>query len=211
MRPTRPSSSATWTSFTSTGSIPRTTRCWGDARFTLQALADGVYERTGGGGRNGDEVAAAVKASRDAGLAKYREFMASDDQPINPYRVYGDMMKALDPMNSFVTHDSGNTRDQLSTVYDTLIPRGFLGWGNISTLGFGLAGAMAARLAFPERQCVAVTGDAGVGYMLGNLEVPCPPEYRHHGGACEQRRIRGLRPRVLGRGPRPVHAPGHGT
>ena len=144
----------------------------GDAKFTLKALADGVYERTGGNRRNGDEVAAAVKASRDAGLAKYREVMTSDDQPINPYRVFGDMMKALDPMNSFVTHDSGNTRDQLSTVYDTLIPRGFLGWGNISTLGFGLAGAMAARLAFPDRHCVAVTGDAGVGYMLGNLEVP---------------------------------------
>ena len=69
-------------------------------------------------------VAAAVKASRDSGLAKYREAMASDEKPINPYRVFGDMMKALDPMNSFVTHDSGNTRDQLSTVYDTLIPRG---------------------------------------------------------------------------------------
>ena len=144
----------------------------GDARFTLGALADGVAERTGGGAQNGDEVAAAVKASRDAGLAKYREVMVSDDQPINPYRLFGDMMKALDPMKSFVTHDSGNTRDQLSTVYDTLIPRGFLGWGNISTLGFGLAGAMAARLAFPDRHCVAVTGDAGVGYMLGNLEVP---------------------------------------
>lgn len=142
----------------------------GDAKFTLQALTDAVAER--GGGRDSDGVAAAVKASRDAGLAQYREVMASDDQPINPYRVFGDMMKALDPLNSFVTHDSGNTRDQLSTVYDTLMPRGFLGWGNISTLGFGLAGAMAAKLAFPDRQCVAVTGDAGVGYMLGNLEVP---------------------------------------
>ena len=144
----------------------------GDAKFTLRALADGVAERTGGDCRGADGVAAAVKASRDAGLAKYREVMVSDDRPINPYRVFGDMMKALDPMKSFVTHDSGNTRDQLSTVYDTLIPRGFLGWGNISTLGFGLAGAMAARLAFPDRHCVAVTGDAGVGYMLGNLEVP---------------------------------------
>ena len=144
----------------------------GDAKFTLQALADAVAERTGGDGRDADGVAAAVKASRDAGLAQYREVMASDEQPINPYRLFGDMMKALDPLNSFVTHDSGNTRDQLSTVYDTLIPRGFLGWGNISTLGFGLAGAMAAKLAFPRRQCVAVTGDAGVGYMLGNLEVP---------------------------------------
>ena len=117
-------------------------------------------------------MVAEVRETRDAGLAEYREAMASSDTPINPYRVFGDMMKVLDPYNSFVTHDSGNTRDQLSTVYDTLIPRGFLGWGNISTLGFGLAGAMAAKLAYPERQAVAVTGDAGMGYMLGNLEVP---------------------------------------
>ncbi len=144
----------------------------GDAKFTLQALADAVSDRTSGAGRPADGVAAEVKASRDAGLAQYREAMASNDTPINPYRVFGDFMKVLDPYNSFVTHDSGNTRDQLSTVYDTLIPRGFLGWGNISTLGFGLAAALSAKLAFPQRQSVAVTGDAGVGYMLGNLEVP---------------------------------------
>ena len=35
---------------------------------------------------------------------------------MNPYRVYGDLMKILDPKSSFVTGDSGNTRDQISTV-----------------------------------------------------------------------------------------------
>src|SRR5438270_7730228 len=70
--------------------------------------------------------------------------MNSDEKPINPYRVYGDLMEVLDLRNSFVTHESGNTRDQLSTVFDTLIPRGFLGWGNVSTLGFSLAAAIAA-------------------------------------------------------------------
>ena len=144
----------------------------GDAKYTLQALADEASRRTDGAGRAAGNVVAEIRETRDAGLAEYREAMASNDTPINPYRVMGDMMKVLDPYNSFVTHESGNTRDQLSTVYDTLIPRGFLGWGNISTLGFGLAGVMAAKLAFPERQTVAVTGDAGVGYMLGNLEVP---------------------------------------
>ncbi|MFQ6026882.1 MAG: thiamine pyrophosphate-dependent enzyme [Dehalococcoidia bacterium] len=144
----------------------------GDARFTLQALTKEVSAKTSGGGRPAGDVLNEIKAARDAGLAQYREFMASNDTPINPYRVYGDMMKVLDPHNSFVTHESGNTRDQLSTVYDTLVPRGFLGWGNISTLGFGLAGALAAKIAFPQKQVVAVTGEAGLGYMLGNLEVP---------------------------------------
>jgi len=143
----------------------------GDARLTLQALRQEVSERTSGAGRPAGDVAAEVKAARDAGLAKYREVMASNEKPINPYRVYGDLMQVLDPHNSFVTHESGNTRDQLSTVYDTLMPRGFLGWGNVSTLGFSLAAAIAAKKAFPARASVAVTGEAGLGYMLGNLEV----------------------------------------
>jgi acetolactate synthase-1/2/3 large subunit len=46
-----------------------------------------------------------------------------------------------------------------------------MGWGNVSTLGFGLAAGAAAKLAYPERQCVNVTGDAGVGYMVGNFEA----------------------------------------
>ena len=142
----------------------------GDAKFTLQALIDGVKAETGGDGKKNPEVIAEIKGQQDELAAKYGPLMESDDTPINPYRVYGDLMKALDPNNSFVTHDSGNTRDQLSTVYKAMIPRGFSGWGNMSTLGFGLPVAMGAKLAYPERQCVNVTGDAGVSYMLGNFE-----------------------------------------
>jgi acetolactate synthase-1/2/3 large subunit len=143
----------------------------GDARLTLQALRQEVSDRTSGAGRMDGQVAAEVRAARDAALARYRQVMNSDEKPINPYRVYGDLMQVLDLRNSFVTHESGNTRDQLSTVFDTLIPRGFLGWGNVSTLGFSLAAAIAAKKAFPDRTSVAVTGEAGLGYMFGNLEV----------------------------------------
>ena len=104
-------------------------------------------------------------------MAKFRPLMESHEKPINPYRVYGDLMKILDPKSSFVTGDSGNTRDQISTVYEAHIPRGHLGWGNVSTLGFSLAGAVAAKLAYPNRQSVLVTGDAGVCYMMGNFEA----------------------------------------
>ena len=97
--------------------------------------------------------------------------MESNDKPINPYRVIGDLMKVLDPKKSFVTADSGNTRDQTSTVYEAQIPRGHLGWGNVSTLGFSFAGAFAAKLAYPDRQCVNITGDAGVCYMMGSFEA----------------------------------------
>ena len=143
----------------------------GDARYSLQALTEELSQRPVKSTRSREDVTLEVKNERDAGMAQYQEAMASDDKPINPYRVYAGLMEALDPNNSFVTHESGNTRDQLSTVYETLAPRAFLGWGNVSTLGFGWAGSVAARLADPNRPAITVTGEAGLGYMLGNLEV----------------------------------------
>ena len=142
----------------------------GDAKLTVAALAGELSAKTGGA-RKRPEVLEEIKKGKEAFLAKFRPWLSSDETPINPYRVFGDLMKVLDPKNSFVTADSGNTRDQTSTVYEAQIPRGYLGWGNVSTLGFSLAGAAAAKLAFPNRQCVNVTGDAGVCYMMGNFEA----------------------------------------
>ena len=139
----------------------------GDARATLQALV----AELGNSSSSRADVTAEIKSVSDDAMAQYREVMVSDEKPINPYRVYGDLMKALDRNASFVTHESGNTRDQLSTIYETLIPRGFLGWGNVSSLGFSFPAVTAAKLAHPDRQCVAVIGDAALSYMLGNFEV----------------------------------------
>ena len=153
-------------------SYPTAVALIGDARFALQALEKELSDKTSGNGRAPGSVAAEVTSSRDSAMVQYREAMASTDTPINPSRVYAGLMDVLDPLNSFVTHESGNTRDQLSTGYDTLVPRGFLGWGNVSSLGFSLAATIAAKISFPQKHCVAVTGEAGLGYMMGNLEVP---------------------------------------
>ncbi len=141
----------------------------GDAKLTLQALTEELSKR--GGARKNQALLDEIREQRAAFLAKFRPWMESSETPINPYRVIGDLMKVLDPKASFVTADSGNTRDQTSTVYQAQIPRGHLGWGNVSTLGFSLAGAIGAKLAFPDRQCVNITGDAGVCYMMGNFEA----------------------------------------
>lgn len=138
----------------------------GDAKSTLSSMTDLLN-----GGSSRADVTPTVKSIKDEAMAQYHEVMDSDAKPINPYRVYGDLMKVLDRNNSFVTHESGNTRDQLSTAYETLIPRGFLGWGNVSSLGYSFPAVTGAKLAFPDRQCVAVIGDAALSYMLGNLEV----------------------------------------
>jgi acetolactate synthase-1/2/3 large subunit len=142
----------------------------GDARLTLQALIVELSSRTGGAKKN-QALLDEIRAGKAEFLAKFRPWLESTETPINPYRVFGDLAKVLDPKRSFLTADSGNTRDQTSTVYEAQIPRGYLGWGNVSTLGFSLAGAIAAKLAYPDRQVVNVTGDAGVCYMMGNFEA----------------------------------------
>ena len=141
----------------------------GDAKLTLQALSEELSKR--GGVARKPALVEEIRTAKQAFMAKFRPWMESSETPINPYRVLGDLIKVLDPKNSFVTADSGNTRDQTSTVYEAQIPRGHLGWGNVSTLGFSLAGAVAAKLAYPNRQSVLVTGDAGVCYMMGNFEA----------------------------------------
>jgi acetolactate synthase-1/2/3 large subunit len=141
----------------------------GDAKLTLQALSEELGKRGGVAKKPG--LIEEIRTAKQVFMAKFRPWMESSETPINPYRVLGDLIKVLDPKNSFVTADSGNTRDQTSTVYEAQIPRGHLGWGNVSTLGFSLAGAVAAKLAYPNRQSVLVTGDAGVCYMMGNFEA----------------------------------------
>ena len=141
----------------------------GDAKLVLGQLASEL-ERQGVPKKN-EALVKDIEDSWRGFNEKYGPLMESSERPVNPYRVYAEMMNVLDMENSFVTHESGNTRDQLSTVYKAKVPHGFLGWGNISTLGYGLGAAMGAKLAMPERQVISVTGDAGVGYQMGNWET----------------------------------------
>ncbi|XHH07655.1 MAG: thiamine pyrophosphate-dependent enzyme [Candidatus Bathyarchaeia archaeon] len=41
--------------------------------------------------------------------------------------------------------------------------------GNLATMGFGLPGALAAALAYPNRQIVCITGDGGLTMVLGDF------------------------------------------
>ena len=139
----------------------------GDAKLVLRQMIAEVEKH----GAKPKAVEAEVAAAKEEKMKKYRPLMESSETPINPYRVYAEIIKTVDPMNSVITHESGNTRDQLTTVYDAVTEHGFMAWGNVSTLGFGLGAAMGAKLAYPKRQVVSVTGDAGVSYQMGDYEA----------------------------------------
>jgi len=118
------------------------------------------------------EELAEIKGLKTKMMENYLPALTSNEKPINPFRIYHEMQRILDPKRSLVTGESGSARDQISTIYESITPHSYLGWGNVSTLGFSLAGAVAGKLAFPDWQVVNVAGDAGMGYMMGNMEAP---------------------------------------
>ncbi len=144
----------------------------GDARIVLGQLIEEVRKQTGPEGRKGGgAVAAEVEQVKKEWLEEWMPLLTSDETPINPYRVIWDVMHAVDRTQTIVTHDSGHPRDQLIPFWETLVPRGYLGWGNSSQLGYGLGIAMGAKLGAPEKTVINFMGDASFGMAGMDIET----------------------------------------
>jgi acetolactate synthase-1/2/3 large subunit len=142
----------------------------GDAKLVLAQLIAAIR-----GGRTGPPVDAAVPtriaATKKEWLAEWRPRLESDDEPLSPYRVIAELGRAIDRARAIVTHDSGNPRDQLLPFYEATTPRGYLGWGKSTQLGYGYGLALGAKLASPERLVVNVMGDAAFGMVGMDVET----------------------------------------
>ena len=144
----------------------------GDAKLVLRQLIEEVAKQVGFEGRKGDgSVEAEVKRVKDEWLEEWMPLLTSDEVPINPYRVIWDLMHTVDRTQTIVTHDSGHPRDQTIPFYEAIVPRGYLGWGNSSQLGYGLGLAMGAKLGAPDKMVVNIMGDAAIGMAGMDIET----------------------------------------
>ena len=125
--------------------------------------------------------------------------MESNEKPINPYRVIGDLMKVLDP-KSVVRHRRlrQHARPDQHRV-QAQIPRGHLGWGNVSTLGFSLAGAVGGQARLSRAAMREHHRRRGRVLHDGQLRGGGALRDRHHHDPHQQRRLLRLRPGLLGR------------
>ncbi len=145
---------------------PATHALLGDAALVLGQLIEAVRGLAGAGGRQGDDVAARLRSTREAWMAEWMPLLTSDERPISPYRVIWELMHAFPRSESIVTHDSGSPRDQMLPFFQAGGPRSYLSWGKSHGLGTGLGLIMGAKLAEPDKVCVNVMGDAAFG-MVG--------------------------------------------
>ena len=144
----------------------------GDAKLTLQALIPVVAELVGSGGRGrADSIAAEISTIRQKWLGDWQAKRDDDSAPLSPYRVLRDLHATVDVDNTIITHDAGSPRDQLSPFWTTDIPLSYIGWGKTTQLGYGLGLAMGAKLARPDKLCINVWGDAGIGFTGMDFET----------------------------------------
>jgi thiamine pyrophosphate-dependent acetolactate synthase large subunit-like protein len=144
----------------------------GDAKLVLQQMIEEARRQLGKDGRKGDgKVATEIKAIKDAWMAEYMPKLTDNETPLNPYRVIWELQHAVDLRNTIATHDAGSPRDMMTPFWPALEPNSYIGWGKSTHLGYGLALALGAKVAKPEKTVLNVMGDLAFGMSGLELET----------------------------------------
>jgi acetolactate synthase-1/2/3 large subunit len=151
--------------------VPVTQALVGDAKLTLRMLIDACRERLGADQRDPSATVEEIRAVEAEWLRTWLPKLTSDDEPISPYRVLWDLQRTVDVAETIITHDAGSPRDQLSPFWKTVTPHSYIGWGKSTQLGYGLGLIMGAKLAFPNKLCINVWGDAAIGFTGMDFET----------------------------------------
>jgi acetolactate synthase-1/2/3 large subunit len=88
--------------------------------------------------------------------------------PLIPQRIVLDLRKALQP-DDIVVSDVGAHKMWMARMYQAERPNTCIISNGFAAMGIGLPGAIAAKLAHPDRTAVTVTGDAG--FLMNSQEI----------------------------------------
>ena len=141
---------------------------WGDARAGIADLQGAIGDAPPAAREAWcDQVARRMAEWRDMA----RERLESDEVPVSMGRLMGELNKAL-PEDAVLIADGGFAAHWGGLLYDSRRPgRGFVPDRGFASIGYGLPGAIGAKLAVPDRPVVALTGDGGFNMVLGELET----------------------------------------
>ena len=132
----------------------------GDVRTVLRQLYEAALRRGVAGRldrRPWLERVGGWRRKWEAYLAEYRH---SEAVPIRPERLLADLRSVL-PEEAIVLADVGVHHNWVVQCWPAFRPRTLLqSWG-FAAMGFGVCGALGAKLAAPDRPVVAVVGDGG--------------------------------------------------
>ena len=140
-----------------------------DARLALDALAAEVEARLTAAHRD----AAHRRREHLAELKNLHRYFAEPEQrsadvPLRPERVISELAARLGE-RALVTMDAGANRLYMTHYFQSHGPGTVYQPSSIGGMGYALPAALGAKLAAPERDCVAVCGDGGFAMTINAL------------------------------------------
>jgi len=105
---------------------------------------------------------------RDAIIADRQQYADDEGFPVKPQKIVWDLREALAPEDIAIS-DVGAHKMWMARMYRAERPNTCLISNGFAAMGIAVPGAIAARLAFPDRKVVAVTGDAG--FLMNSQEI----------------------------------------
>lgn len=130
----------------------------GDLNQSLPAIAAKARPRT----------VTPFQPIRDAIIADRQEYADDGGFPVKPQKIVWNLREALAP-EDIVISDVGAHKMWMARMYRAERPNTCIISNGFAAMGIAVPGAIAARLAFPDRKVVAVTGDAG--FLMNSQEI----------------------------------------
>jgi acetolactate synthase-1/2/3 large subunit len=130
-----------------------------DAKLALGALAEAARGRRH---RDRGTLRHDIRAARRAFAAKWDDQWTSDQFPLRPERILGELKKAL-PEDGFIVTDVGWNKNGVAQQYAITVPGTFVTPSGLATMGFGPSAVLGVKYAQPHRAAVALIGDGGFG------------------------------------------------
>jgi pyruvate dehydrogenase (quinone)/pyruvate oxidase len=134
----------------------------GDAKPTVAPLARFITRK---------EDRSFLKRAQE-GMKDWWELMRAramrDDVPIKPQRVAWELSELAED-DAIISTDSGTITTWIARQFKIRKNQKFSCSGTLATMAPGLPYAIAAKIAFPERQSIAFVGDGGFTMLMGEF------------------------------------------
>jgi acetolactate synthase-1/2/3 large subunit len=130
----------------------------GDIKHSLSRLAEAAQPHAGH----------RMRPLREALIEEMNQHRDDLSVPLKPQKIIWDLRTALG-MEDIVICDVGAHKLWMARMFRCEYPNTCIISNGFASMGIAVPGAVAAKLAFPERAVVAVTGDAG--FLMNSQEI----------------------------------------
>ncbi|MEL6961192.1 MAG: thiamine pyrophosphate-binding protein [Pseudomonadota bacterium] len=150
---------------------PSTLPLWGDALAGMSDLRAALHHGADARRQRRQAYADEIKERMETWLQSSMNKLTSDSQPIGMGRLMHELRAAM-PNHGILVADGGFAAHWGGLLFDTRVTgRSFVPDRGFASIGYGLPGAIGAKLGAPDRPVVAITGDGGFNMTLGELET----------------------------------------